>query len=105
MEAQMKRGILDVCVLTSLIKQDSYGYKIIKDLKDIIEISESTLYPILRRLEKNGYLSVYTQEHNFRLRKMYSITDKGLERIQEYLGDLQELFVIYQYIQKETHND
>ncbi len=105
MEPQMKRGILDICVLTALIKEDSYGYKIIKDLKDVIEISESTLYPILRRLEKNGYLSIYTQEHNFRLRKMYSITDKGLEKIQDYLEDLKELFVIYQYIQKETHND
>ncbi len=105
MDAQMKRGILDVCVLTALIKEDSYGYKIIKDLKDTVEISESTLYPILRRLEKSGYLSVYTQEHNFRLRKMYSITNEGLEKIQEYLEDLKELFVIYQYIQKETHND
>lgn len=105
MEPQMKRGILDICVLTALIKEDSYGYKIIKDLKDVIEISESTLYPILRRLEKNGYLSIYTQEHNFRLRKMYSITDKGLKKIQDYLEDLKELFVIYQYIQKETHND
>ena len=105
MDTQMKRGVLDVCVLTALMKEDSYGYKIIKDLKDVIEISESTLYPILRRLEKNGYLSVYTQEHNFRLRKMYSITEKGLERINEYLEDLEELMKIYRYIQKETGND
>ncbi len=101
----MKRGVLDICVLTALMKQDSYGYQIIKDLKDVIEISESTLYPILRRLEKNGYLTIYTEEYNFRLRKMYSITEKGLERIQEYLEDLQELMKIYRYIQKETKDN
>ena len=50
MDAQLKRGILDICVLTALLKEDSYGYKIIKDLHDVIDISESTLYPILRRL-------------------------------------------------------
>ncbi len=86
MDAQMKRGILDVCVLTALIKEDSYGYKIIKDLKDTVEISESTLYPILRRLEKSGYLSVYTQEHNFRLRKMYSRISRRFKRIVCYLS-------------------
>ena len=77
MDAQLKRGILDICVLTALLKEDSYGYKIIKDLHDVIDISESTLYPILRRLEKNGSLTVYTEEHNYRLRKMYRITPAG----------------------------
>lgn len=102
MESQMKRGILDVCVLTALLQKDSYGYQIVKDLQNVIEISESTLYPILRRLEKNGQLTTYTQEHNSRLRKMYSITPLGRERIQSYLVDLQELMKIYAYIQKET---
>lgn len=102
MEAQMKRGILDVCVLTALMKQDSYGYQIIKDLQEVIEISESTLYPILRRLEKNGQLTTYTQEHNSRLRKMYSITPLGLEKIKSYVQDLEELMKIYKYIQKES---
>ena len=83
MDAQLKRGILDICVLTALLKEDSYGYKIIKDLHDVIDISESTLYPILRRLEKNGSLTVYTEEHNYRLRKMYRITSAGVKKIQE----------------------
>jgi len=102
MDAQLKRGILDICVLTALLKEDSYGYKIIKDLHDVIDISESTLYPILRRLEKNGSLTVYTEEHNYRLRKMYHITPAGVKKIQNYLEDLQELMNIYHYIQKEA---
>ena len=105
MDSQLKKGVLDVCVLATVYSKDSYGYQIIKDLKDVIEISESTLYPILRRLEKNGYLTVYTQEHNYRLRKMYSITREGKQRIEEYLKDLQELKTITHYIEKETTYD
>lgn len=105
MDSQLKKGVLDVCALAAVYSKDSYGYQIIKDLKDVIEISESTLYPILRRLEKNGYLTVYTQEHNYRLRKMYSITREGKQRIEEYLKDLQELKTITHYIEKETTYD
>lgn len=101
MEVQMKRGSLDVCVLTALLKEDSYGYQIIRDLKDVVEISESTLYPILRRLEKGGYLTTYSLEHNGRLRKMYRITKDGMAKIQDYLEDFQELLKIYQFIEKE----
>ena len=101
METQMKRGSLDVCVLAALLKEDSYGYQVIRDLKDVVEISESTLYPILRRLEKGGYLTTYSLEHNGRLRKMYRITKDGLMKIQEYLEDFQELMKIYKYIEKE----
>ena len=102
METQLKRGSLDVCVLTALLRQDSYGYQIIKDLKDVIEISESTLYPILRRLEKNGYLTTYNVEHSGRLRKMYRISKLGAERIMEYLEDFKELIKVYEYIERET---
>ncbi len=102
METQLKRGSLDVCVLTALLRQDSYGYQIIKDLRDVIEISESTLYPILRRLEKNGYLTTYNVEHSGRLRKMYRISKLGTERIMEYLEDFKELIKVYQYIERET---
>lgn len=102
METQLKRGSLDVCVLTALLRQDSYGYQIIKDLKDVIEISESTLYPILRRLEKNGYLTTYNVEHSGRLRKMYRISKLGTERIMEYLEDFKELIKVYEYIERET---
>lgn len=101
MDSQLKKGSLDVCVLASLIKEDSYGYKIIKDLKDTIEISESTLYPILRRLESAGFITTYSLEHQGRLRKMYKISEKGLEKIKDYLVDFRELIKVYNYIDKE----
>lgn len=102
MDTQLKRGSLDVCVLAALLKEDSYGYKIIKDLSDTIEISESTLYPILKRLEKNGYLSTYSMEHQGRLRKMYKISNSGVEKIQDYLMDFKELIKVYDFIERET---
>ena len=94
--------LIESLILAVVEKEDSYGYKIIKDLHDVIDISESTLYPILRRLEKNGSLTVYTEEHNYRLRKMYRITSAGVKKIQDYLEDLQEVMDIYHYIQKEA---
>ena len=78
MDIQMKRGLLDVCVLAAIKEEDSYGYQIIKDIKPYVEISESTLYPILRRLESAELLTVRTSEHNGRLRKYYHITKAGL---------------------------
>ncbi|MBQ6334990.1 MAG: PadR family transcriptional regulator [Erysipelotrichaceae bacterium] len=105
MEAQLKRGSLEVCVLASLLKEDSYGYKIIQSLQDVIEISESTLYPILRRLEASDCLKSYNVEHNGRLRKFYSITEKGKDRINEYLLDFKELLNVFNYIAKEVKND
>ena len=77
MDIQLKRGLLDVCVLAAIKNQDSYGYQIIKDMKPYVEISESTLYPILRRLEASQLLTVRSAEHNGRLRKYYRITEKG----------------------------
>ncbi len=102
MDTQLKRGSLDVCVLAALLKEDSYGYQIIKDLKDTIDISESTLYPILKRLENNGCLSTYSVEHQGRLRKMYKISQTGIEKIQDYLLDFKELIKVYNFIAKEA---
>ena len=78
MDAQIKRGLLDICVLAAIKYRDSYGYQIIKDMKPYMQISESTLYPILRRLEEGKFLSVYSVEHNGRLRKYYHIEKKGM---------------------------
>jgi PadR family transcriptional regulator PadR len=91
-----------VCVLASLLNSDSYGYKIIQSLSGIIDISESTLYPILRRLEANKCLESYSVENNGRLRKFYSITSLGEEKIKDYLKDFKELMMIYNYIAKEV---
>ena len=78
MDVQLKRGILEICVLASVKGEDSYGYRIIKDIQPYMEISESTLYPILKRLESSGCLTHYSVEHNGRLRKYYQITKEGL---------------------------
>ena len=101
MDIQMKRGLLDVCVLAAIEKEDSYGYRIIKDISPFVEISESTLYPILRRLEAAELLTVRTAEHNGRLRKYYHITPKGIGRIEDFKREWQEILSIYQFIVKE----
>ena len=87
MDAQLKKGSLEVCVLAVLLEEDSYGYKIIQDLDGVLDISESTLYPILKRLESNKLVSTYSVEHNGRLRKFYSITKQGEEKIKDYIID------------------
>lgn len=100
METQLKKGIIEAAVLTSLKLEDSYGYKIVQDLRPVADISESTLYPILRRLENAGCLTVYTKEYAGRLRKYYSITYKGRQRIKAFLDDFKEVNTIYEYILK-----
>lgn len=101
MDMQLKRGLLDVCVLAAIKKEDSYGYKIIKDMKPYVEISESTLYPILRRLESANQLTVRSVEHAGRLRKYYHITPAGLERIAAFQEEWKEILSIYQFITRE----
>ena len=101
MDAQLKRGILDVCVLAAIKNEDSYGYKIIKDLKPYIALSESTLYTILKRLEGAKMLTVRTLEHEGRLRKYYRITALGLKRVEEFKSEWREVMSIYQFVTKE----
>ena len=105
MDVQLKRGMLDICVLSVLLKEDSYGYKIIKDLQPYVQISESTLYPILRRLENSGSLTVYSAEHNGRLRKYYQITPDGKQRISEFLEEWKGMMEIYDFIKKEMDDN
>lgn len=101
MDIQLKRGLLDVCVLAAIKNEDSYGYQIIKDIKPYVEISESTLYPILRRLEASELLTVRTAEHNGRLRKYYHITEAGRKRIEEFMDEWQDVLAIYKFITRE----
>ena len=105
MDGQLKRGLLDVCVLAAIKSKDSYGYQIIKDMKPYVTISESTLYPILRRLEAGALLTVHSVEHNGRLRKYYHITDTGRARIEEFKEEWKELESIYRFIVKEEVRD
>lgn len=101
MDIQLKRGLLEVCVLAAIKSEPSYGYKIIKDIKPYVEISESTLYPILRRLEAARFLTVRTAEHQGRLRKYYEITHLGLSRIESFRQEWQEIMNIYSFVTKE----
>ena len=100
MDVQLKRGLLDVCVLAAIRNEDSYGYKIIKDMKPYLSLSESTLYTILKRLESARMLTVRTAEHDGRLRKYYRITELGQRRIDEFKEEWQELLSIYRFVTK-----
>ena len=106
MDIQLKRGLLDVCVLSAIKDEESYGYKIIKDMKPYIEMSESTLYTILKRLEVAELLTVRSAEHNGRLRKYYNITKSGIKRIEDFKEEWREVMAIYKFVTKEeTGND
>ncbi len=100
MDVQLKRGLLDVCVLAAIKDEDSYGYKIIKDMKPYIELSESTLYTILKRLELSNMLTVRSSEHGGRLRKYYHITNAGIGRIEDFKNEWREVMSIYQFVIK-----
>ena len=100
MDVQLKRGLLDICVLAAIKDEESYGYQIVKDMKPYVDISESTLYPTLRRLETAELLTVRSAEHNGRLRKYYRITDAGLSRIQAFKEEWREVMSIYSFVTK-----
>lgn len=101
MDNQLKRGLLDVCVLAAIKDGESYGYKIIKDMRPYTELSESTLYTILKRLETAKMLTVRTAEYDGRLRKYYMITEIGITRIEEFKADWKEIMSIYKFVTKE----
>ncbi|MBQ2511896.1 MAG: PadR family transcriptional regulator [Clostridia bacterium] len=105
MDVQLKRGLLDVCVLAAIKNEDSYGYKIIKDLKPCIGLSESTLYTILKRLECAGMLTVRIAEHDGRLRKYYHITQSGVRRIEEFKDEWKEVISVYRFVTEEDSHE
>lgn len=100
MDSQLKKGLLEGCVLATLKDDESYGYKIIGQISPYIEISESTLYPILKRLEASGAVSVRNRLYNGRLRKYYRITDVGREKLKEFYKDMEQMLSIYRFLQK-----
>ena len=99
-DIQIKRGLLDVCVLAAIKNGDSYGYQIVKDLGAVVTVTESTLYPILRRLEGAGALTVYSVEHNGRLRKFYRLTETGRAQLKSFAADWSELSTMYDFIRE-----
>lgn len=105
MDAQMKRGFLEACVLATLRAHESYGYQIVKDVPASLGLTESTLYPLLKRLEQAGCIAVRSAEHNGRLRKYYRITDEGLARIDEFVAERETVEALYDYVSRTTSAD
>lgn len=101
MDAQMKRGLIEACILKLLLRGDSYGYQLVREAEEVLSISESTLYPVLRRLETAGALTVYSMEHNGRLRKYYAITEEGKKRIDGFLTEWQDVMKVYDFIRRD----
>lgn len=105
MDGQLKRGLLEVCVLAAIKTGDSYGYQIIKDMKPYLALSESTLYTVLKRLEAAELLTVRTAEHNGRLRKYYHITEAGRQRLEEFKIEWKEILALYQFVTREDQGN
>lgn len=101
MDVQLKRGLLEMCVLKVVSQEPSYGYKIIGDISNYIEVSESTLYPILKRLETGNCLDTFTREYNSRLRKYYQITEVGKQRIFYFKEEWAQMKKVYEFIISE----
>lgn len=105
MDGQLKRGLLEVCVLAAIKTGDSYGYQIIKDMKPYLALSESTLYTVLKRLEAAELLTVRTAEYNGRLRKYYHITEAGRQRLEEFKVEWKEILAVYQFVTREDQGN
>ena len=100
MDAQLKRGVIEACVLKLLSSGDSYGYALSRDAAEVIVLSESTLYPVLKRLEAAGQVESYTREHSGRLRRYYHITDKGHLAIEDFLLEWSEITKVYDFVRE-----
>ena len=87
---KIESALLEACVLSVLSKGDTYGYVLTQSMKQVLDISESTLYPELRRLQKNEYLRTYDQPYQGRNRRYYSVTDKGKEQFEIYKKEWKE---------------
>jgi PadR family transcriptional regulator PadR len=100
MDAQLKKGILDALVLAVLRDGETYGYELTERIAGVVELSETALYPVLRRLETLGFLATRSVEHNGRLRRYYGITETGRERFEAYRAELAELERVIGFITK-----
>lgn len=103
MDIQLRKGFLEYCVLAALRKNDSYGYQMMRDISEYIEISESTLYPILRRLETAGKVTSYNTEYNNRIRKYFHLTEAGREMLLDFRKDKEQLIKVLNFIVEEKN--
>ena len=94
MNTQFRKGVLEICVLTLISKKDMYGYEIVQNISKVIEVNEGTIYPILRRLTKEGYFETYILESNEGpARKYYKLTAEGKNNLKKLTKEWNE-FVI-----------
>lgn len=105
MNPQLKKGFLEYCILAVLNKGDSYGYQIIKDVEAAFPISESTLYPILKRLEKNEYITSHNEIYHNRVRRYYHLTSTGVTRSQNFLAEQDKIERIYQFVREAFESE
>ncbi|MDF2672869.1 MAG: transcriptional regulator, PadR family [Clostridiales bacterium] len=105
MDAQLKKGLLDVCVLSILSREDTYGYKLTQEVTALMDTSESALYPVLRRLEGQSLLETYSVEYSGRLRKYYRITGEGIKRLKENIEELKDLKKVIDHIIGGENNE
>jgi len=96
------KSLLDLCVLSVLNKGDSYGWQIIKDISAVMQVGESTLYAVTGRLERENFLTTYSEEHSGRLRRYFRITPQGEARLQEFENNYAELDKIHKFILKAS---
>lgn len=101
MDAQIKKGLLDACVLKLLARSTSYGYAITAEMQQVLEVSESSLYPVLRRLEQSGCLATFQRPHNGRMRKYYSITPDGKRKLVEIKDEWGEVLQVIEFVMNE----
>ncbi len=101
MDIQLKRGLIEICVLAALLGGESYGWALIKEISEYVEISESTLYPILKRLESASYVTVTAREHNGRLRKYYALTPLGRARVDDFVNEQREMQKVFNFIESQ----
>ena len=101
MDPQLKKGLLDACVLASIAREDAYGYRVTQEAVALLGVSESALYPVLRRLEKQGCFETYSREYDGRLRKYYRMTPLGFDRLRESREQLKEVSRVIDYIMQE----
>ena len=90
MAFQISAGLMDACVLAILQRGETYGYQLTQQVKDVLGISESTLYPVLRRLERDDLLRTYDKEFGGRNRRYYYITEPGKRRFKQDLEEWAE---------------
>ena len=101
---QFKKGVLELLILLMVEKSDMYGYELVEKVSKIVDVSEGTIYPILKRLTNEGYFETYTKESTEGpIRKYYHITATGLKIMKEELKEWQKFSIsVYEFIERST---